>query len=273
MAANWSDTFVGYRHGSAFREPGLLGTQTKDIVQLQHASGWDYGTNFFNLDMQFNNANDPSRTRDGMGQPQGGVTGSNDAYATFRSALSLGKVFRTDLGFGPVRDLSFTAGFDFNVKNNDMAPRRRMIVAGPTLNFALPNHGFMDLGIWACHAQDYNGITQRAVDGKVASLVSLTWSAPFSMGMVPARFKGFLTRTGPMGKDGFGEDIQPETLSNASLMVDISGLFGRKPGAAFLGAGYEYWNNKYGLANRASEVAAFNNRRTSAPMVQVEFHF
>ena len=49
-AADWSDTFVGYRYGSQFAEPAIAGDIAKNIFQLTHVSGYKYGVNFFNVD-------------------------------------------------------------------------------------------------------------------------------------------------------------------------------------------------------------------------------
>ena len=39
QAVTWSDTFVGYRHGSEFHEPNNPRDVEKHIVQFSHASG------------------------------------------------------------------------------------------------------------------------------------------------------------------------------------------------------------------------------------------
>jgi hypothetical protein len=58
-------------------------------------------------------------------------------------------------------------------------------------------------------------------------------------------------------------------------MVDISNVFGRKHGAVFIGAGFEYWNNKFGGENFTAPSTApwLNNQRVTAPMAQLEIHF
>ncbi|MGH8375503.1 MAG: hypothetical protein ACRER6_09635, partial [Pseudomonas sp.] len=51
QARDWSDTFVGFRYGTDFTEPGVQGKVQKEIYQLGHASGTESGSNFFNLDV------------------------------------------------------------------------------------------------------------------------------------------------------------------------------------------------------------------------------
>lgn len=274
-AANWSDTSLGYRYGTQFREPGLAGTLTKDIVSLTHVSGWDYGTNFFNVDMLMSNANDPAQNaKTGGGQPSAGVPGTNEVYVTLHPSFSLGKIFKTNLGFGPIRDISLTAGLEFNAKGNEFASRKRFLLVGPTFNFNIKN-GFFDLGIWAVHEQNYNGVVLKSVDFKTTYEISAAWGIPFELGPVGAEFKGFANYLGTKGKDGFGVETQHETLADIAVMFDISGVFGRKPKAVFIGVGFEYWNNKFGGENNTAPAATpwANNQRVTAPMAQLEIHF
>lgn len=60
QAADWSDTSIGYRTGKRFAELFNANDIRKDIVQLNHASGYKYGTNFANLDVLLSDKTDPS---------------------------------------------------------------------------------------------------------------------------------------------------------------------------------------------------------------------
>jgi nucleoside-specific outer membrane channel protein Tsx len=260
-AADWSDTFLGYRYGTQFREPGIDGTVEKNILQLGHASGWAYGTNFFNADMLMSDKNDPSNN---------GKTGASEVYVVYRGSLSLGKLSGKDLGFGPVRDVAITGGFDFNAKDNAFAAKKRFLVLGPTFNLKVPS-GFLDLSLLACHEQNYNGIVGKSVDFKTTWEVSAAWGIPFQLGTVGAEFKGYANYIGAKGKDGFGADTKPETLANLSLLFDISPLFGTRK-KVYLGPGFEYWNNKFGGENNDGPAPA-TNRRVTAPMFQLQVHF
>jgi nucleoside-specific outer membrane channel protein Tsx len=266
-AADWSDSYLGYRHSTQFREPGIDGTLSKDILELNHVSGWAYGVNFLNVDMLMSDKNDPAASSM-SGTPS--TTGANEVYVVYRGSLSLGKTLASDFSFGPVRDVSITAGGDFNAKSNDFASKKRFLVFGPTFNFKMSS-GFFDLGVWGCHEQNYNGIVGKSVDYKTTYMVSAAWSSPFQMGSVGANFKGYLNYIGPKGKDGFGVETVEETLSNVSLLFDISPIFGTK-NKVWLGAGYEYWNNKFGGANSEAPVPA-TNKPVHAPMLQLQIHF
>ena len=269
-AANWSDTFIGYRTSTQYREPAILGTQEKNIFQLSHASGWDYGSNFFNIDMLMSTGTDPAVGTNGK-------SGANEVYVVYRTSLNLGKVFKTDLGFGPVRDISITAGGDFNAKDTNFGSKKRFLVLGPTLNFNVKG-GFFDLSLFAAHEQNYNGIIAKSVDFKTTYMASAAWNVPVTMGPVSAEFKGYANYVGPKGKDGFGVETVAETLADVNFLFDISGLFGRKPKAVFIGPGYQYWNNKFGGANYTASTTPFgdrfkNNVKVTAPQIVLQVHF
>ena len=46
QAADWSDTYIGYRYGTKFAEPFNNQDIAKNIVNLQHVSGYKYGVDF-----------------------------------------------------------------------------------------------------------------------------------------------------------------------------------------------------------------------------------
>ena len=251
-AADWSDTFVGYRYSSKFAEPAISGDISKNIFQLNHVSGYKYGTNFFNVDFLISDNKDPAA---------GGGGGAQEVYAVYRHNLSLSKVSGVPMKFGVIRDVGITAGFDFSSKDTAFAPRVRKFVIGPTFSFDVP--GFFDVSLLYRTERNHNGIVGADVSFDPTYGVSAAWGIPFQMGL-PVVFKGFADFIGKKGKDGFGVETEPETLINASLMFDVGSLAGLKQ-AVFVGPGYQYWNNKFGSTGVGT--------RESAPMIQAEVHF
>ena len=150
QAADWSDTSIGYRYGKQFAEPFNQKDISKSIINLTHASGYAYGSNFFNADLLLADKNDPASV--------GSNTGSQEVYVVYRHTLDLGKVTGANLKFGPVRGLGLTAGFDINTKDDaGYNSKKRMWVAGPTVMFDVP--GFLNMSLlqlWESNAP-YNG--------------------------------------------------------------------------------------------------------------------
>ena len=60
LAADFSDTWLGYRRSNSYTEPGIAVDVPKNTYTLGHFSGYKYGTNFFSVDILQSLANDPA---------------------------------------------------------------------------------------------------------------------------------------------------------------------------------------------------------------------
>ena len=297
QAADWSDTALGYRHGSAFQEPGCNQDITKDIISLSHASGYKYGSNFFNVDVlrsasgtnsssDFFGTSGKSKVYDNINGTTDG-TGAQEIYLVYAHTLSFGKVSGSKLEFGPISDIGLTTGFDFNSKNTAFAPKVFKYYLGPQISFAIPK-GFFNVSLLYIKERNNNSVinsyfdtghgnayqTGRSVTFDGTYRLALAGAKGFSMGTVDSTVKGFLNYTGPKGKDGFGVDTKAETLAEVAWMFDIGKMMGH-PGAFYLGPGFQYWNNKFGGKNvdDASLSPFAQNRRTTAFQIEAEIHF
>ena len=266
QAATWSDTFIGYRYGTAFHEPANKKEVEKHVLQLTHASGYSVGQNFLNLDVLQSDKADPA---------SGGGSGATEAYLTYRHQLHTGKMLDRSLAFGPVKELALTAGFDLNTKNTAFSPRKRLLVVGPTLKFDVP--GFLDLSLLLGKEWNRCGLGSPACPKSEVSfdpqwIISAAWGIPFNAGSVPLKFQGFININGEKGKDYAGVKTHTETLMRTSLMVDVGQMTMGKKNTFLMGVGYEYWRNKFGnrdFANGAEKPGI----DTNAPTLQVEWHF
>ena len=269
-AADWSDTSVSYRHvakESAFvvDPAGNKVDVAKNIVALTHISGYKYGTNFFNIDVLKSDSNNPAH---------GSSSGAQEVFAIYRHDLSLSAVSGTSLKFGPIKDVSLTAGFNAGSKNDDNGASPRALVIGPTLQFALPA-GFLNVGLQAYKESNNSAFNGGKQNFDTAAQLNAAWGIPFNAG-IPANFKGFLSVTGKkgLGNPAAAADTKAETLLNALVMFDVGSLAGKKD-VFYAGVGYEYWNNKFGNDERAPGFTGLINKagHISAPFVQVEAHF
>ena len=98
QASDWSDTYIGYRYDTSFREPTNPEYITKNIFSLTHVSGYKYGTNFFNVDMLTSNGKDPA---------SGGGGGAHEVYVVYRTTLSMNSL-GVPVKMGILRDLGLT---------------------------------------------------------------------------------------------------------------------------------------------------------------------
>ena len=265
-ALDWSDNSVGYRYGTHFAEPFNDNNVAKNIVNFTHASGYKYGTNFFNADFLFSDKKDPRNV--------GSTDGAQEAYVVYRHTLDIGKVSSKELKLGPVRGLGFTAGFDWNTKSDaGYNSRKRMLVAGPTLMLDVP--GFLNISLlqlWESNAP-YNGYTATGTSRyhyKAHPMLETTWAIPFTLGSLPLSFEGFALFIASKGKNEYGIDTASETNIDAKLMYDAGSAFGMRKNAFKVGAEYQYWMNKFG--NNHNGIAG-KGAFARTPMVRVEYHF
>jgi hypothetical protein len=187
QAALWSDTSIGYRYGTDYAEPFNPNAIAKSIINLNHASGYKYGSNFFNADLLLSNEKDPAGA--------GSTNGAQEVYAVYRHTLDLEKASGKSFKFGPVRGVGIVAGFDFNSKTDaGYNSKKRMLVAGPTLMMDVP--GFLNvslLALWESNAP-YNTFSKTSTPRysyDVHPMINLVWGIPFSVGPVPLSFEGF----------------------------------------------------------------------------------
>lgn len=296
-AAQWSDTYLGYRHGDKFQETGCNQDIVKDIISLTHVSGYAYGLNFFNLDVLrsasgvdsstdgFNTSRN-SRVYDNISNTEDG-TGAQELYLAYFHVLSMGKVFKQDLRFGPVKDIGLETGFDFNSKNTAFAPKVTKYYFGPRFDFDVQN-GYFALAFLAIKEKNNNSDIDshfdtnsflayqygRSVSFNWAFRAALSGSKDIALGPVDSTFKGWMNITGPKGKDGFGNSTKTETQAELAWMFDLGKAWGHK-GAVYVGPGYAYWNNKFGEKNvDDGGLSPFaQNRRTSCIQWELEIHF
>lgn len=264
QAADWSDTYIGYRYGTKFAEPYESNDITKSIVNLSHVSGYKYGTNFLNVDMLMSDSKDPASP--------GSSSGAQEVYVVYRHTLDLGAVTGKSFAFGPVKDLGLTAGFDLNTKDDaGYNSKKRMLVAGPTLMMDVP--GFLNISLlelWESNAphNDYTNTSVPRYHYKPHPMISLAWGIP--IGSLPLSFEGFANFIAAKGKDEFGADTGPETDIDMQVMYDMSPAVGAHKNTFKVGLEYQYWKNKFG--NKASGPAG-PGAFAKTPMVRAEYHF
>ena len=265
LAADWSDTSIGYRQGSKFAEPFNANDIAKNILNLNHASGYKYGSNFFNADVLLSDSKDPAGA--------GSTNGAQEIYVVYRHTLDLEKVTGKAMKFGPIRGVGLTAGFDVNTKTDaGYNSKKRMLVAGPTLMFDVP--GFLNVGLlamWESNAP-YNTFSKKSTPRYTYDthpMLSAAWAIPLGKD-TGLSFDGFANFIAAKGKNEAGADTAAETNIDMQVMYDLSNVVGAKPKSFKLGLEYQYWKNKFG--NNASGPAG-KGAFAKTPMIRAEYHF
>ncbi|WP_157050411.1 outer envelope protein [Herbaspirillum rhizosphaerae] len=248
-AADWSDNSIGYRYGTKFAEPYNTQDISKNIINFTHASGYKYGTNFLNVDLLMSDKKDNN---------------AQEAYITYRHTLDIGKISGKDLSFGPARGVGFTAGFDWNTKNDPgYGSKKRMIVAGPTLMMDVP--GFLNVSLLALWESNQPvGISSR-YSYDVHPMLTASWGIPF--GASGFAFEGYVNYIAAKGKDEFGSPTSPELNFDGQVMYDVGTPLGLGKNTFRVGLEYQYWRNKFG--NQSKVPGSF----AKTPMIRAEYHF
>jgi len=260
-AADWSDTSLSYRYGNDFHEPFVLNADgsakniSKNIYTFQHADGYKYGSNFFNIDLLQSSSADPA--------VNGG--GAQEAYVVYRNIFDLAKITGKDMKFGAVRDIGITAGFDWNTKNDvGYSSKKRMLVLGPGLMWDVP--GFLEtrlLALW--ESNDPTGIATR-YEYKTHPALETVWGIP--IGSLPLSFGGYMEIIAPKGHDEFGNQTKTETNFDGKLMLDVGAVTGGVKDTFKVGFEYQYWKNKFGNTTSGDPGAL-----AKTPMIRAEYHF
>ena len=265
MAAEWSDTALSWRIGNTFAEPFNRRDIRKNIFALTHASGYKYGSNYFNIDLLESDASDPGSLNQ--------RSGAHEAYAVYRHTLDIGKLRGADMSFGPVSGIGATAGFDWNTKNDvGYNSRKRMLVAGPTLMWKTP--GFLTTSVLLIHESNapsgaFPPISE--VRGrytyKIHPMLSASWGIPVGNGF---KFEGYANLIAAKGRDEVGNPTGAETNIDMQLMYDLGAALGSPRNLFRIGFEYQYWNNKFGNTYRTT---GGRGQRASTPMLRAELHF
>ena len=249
-AAEWSDTSIGYRFGTRFREPFNPQNVTKNIVNITHADGYKYGSNYLNVDLLNSGGTDSN---------------AQEAYVVYRHTLDLGKVTGSDFKYGLIRGVGLTAGFDWNTKNDPgYGSRKRMLVLGPTLSLDVP--GFLNAGVYALHESNQPAaanIERYTYD--LHPMLGLSWGIP--LGGAGFSFEGYLNYIAAKGKDEFGNGTAPEFNFDGAVMYDASPWLHASKNTIKVGFEYQYWRNKFGNPHTVPGSLA------KTPMVRAEYHF
>jgi hypothetical protein len=253
-SAIWSDSFIGLTQGTKFKEPGSPVEVEKTVVTLQYVGGYKYGVNFFSVDMLQSDHQDPAKGPT-IATPSG--RGAQEVYATYSNTLSFGKL-GANTKFGPIRDIGFQGGFDFNSKNDTFGAGLVKFIAGPKVEFDV--NGLLTLGLLYCKENNNNGFTGKDVNFDGTGRLATVWNFNYDWS-VPVTFKGWATYT-----QNKGLGTAPETWLESSLLLDLAQVTGQ-PKTFYAGVGYQYIKNKFG--NQPS----FPGTKVNAPSLKMEIHF
>jgi len=275
-AAEWSDTYIGYRYGTKFAEPFITQDVTKNIVNFSHASGYKYGINFFNVDLLMSDGSDPASCANFICSGD-----AHEAYVVYRNTVDLSKVTGGDYKWGWIRGWGGTFGFDWNSKTDaGYNSKKRMLVLGPTAMFDVP--GFLNVtlaALWESNAP----CTTFPVPAGTSACVSrytydthaaLLWAWSIPIGDWPLAFEGYMNNIASKGRNEFGGSTKPEQNFDGQIMLDAGRVMGGPKGMFKVGFEYQWWKNKFGNDSSVPfPTGAGGGAFAKTPMIRAEYHF
>jgi len=226
VAADWSSTNAQFLNGDDFIIPGIVGDIEKNILTLEHASGWKYGDNFFFVDVT---------NGDGT---------ASELYGEFNPRFSFGKLneWKPD---GFVRDLLLAAQWNFG---KDDAGNVSAYLVGIGFDLAVPKAAFFQLNLYQ-RSEHNDQVFGRTNDDtwqlNVAGLF------PFNLGGSSWSVGGFADYVGKVNGP-FGEN-EAHLLIVPQLLLDVGAMAG-SPGVIQAGIEYSYWKNKFGVDGETERV-------------------
>lgn len=253
----FQDTTLSYRHEFTAHEPGVtlngqaLGpapTIPKEIATLTHVDAWAYGTNFLNVDALFSSNADPAAPET---IPYTG-SGAVEIYTVYRGTLSGNALTHSkQFSYGFVKDVSLGFGGDINTKDTLFAPRKRELVAGPQVSFAVPGYLTVEANFYKEWNHNQFGSPDTYSDFRPTAEFEVTYMQPLDKlaGGLPLTFSGFTNVVLPKGSGGTGafNDTRTEILTSNRLSLDVSKYMGLKTHMVDVFIGDKYWYNKFGV--------------------------
>lgn len=234
MAADWSSTNAQFLNGDDFMIPFGPDGIEKNILTLEHASGWKYGDNFFFVDVINGDADE------------------TEFYGEFQPRFSFGKMADWKLD-GFVKDVLIATQWNFG---KDDAGNVSAYLLGVGVDLAMPGAAFFQVNLY--QRMEHN-------DQVFGSTNDDTWQLnvaglfPFKLGGTEWSIGGFADYIGEI--DGpFGTN-EAHLLFVPQLLLDVGALAG-SPGVIHAGIEYSHWQNKFGADGEHERVVQLMLRWT-----------
>lgn len=208
FAENFSSTNIQFLYGNSIHEVLSVDTVPDGRVQtitLEHFSTWEYGANFFFVDME---------KADYDNNGYAGTKDTSKTYAEWAPSLSFSKMSGEDVSFACVKDVMLVG--QINRGQNFEAD---LLGLGAMLD--VPGFNFVEVDLLA-RDDNFNKSTQQ---------LTLAWNSTFELG-VPLIFEGFI--------DYYGVDNGTTFISQPRLLLDGK-FFGEKTKNLQVGIEYFYY--------------------------------
>lgn len=225
-AENFSTTEVQLLYGDGFKlgRNGINGTK-RATATFEHFSTWDYGDNFFFVDV--------TKDYDGPFTPQ------TDEYGEFWSHLSGSKTLGWDFGDGFLRDVTLGAGINFGTDFFIGA-------LGPRFDLNVPGFNLLTFGLYAY--DNWEDPFGRNLDTTYQA--TIVWNATLMKNdRINLWTQGFVDFIGDQSSG-----VNNQVVFQPQVRLDLGQLMGGTPGKVEVGMEYAYFKNKFGVTGVEDNV-------------------
>jgi len=223
----WRATEVHFQYGR-LDAPTLAGggSSYTQVLTFQHRSEWEYGDNFFFMDL-YNDG-----VQDGFND--------DDVYLEWYPNFSLGKVLGRRVGFGRIRDVGVLAGINYGADANFLK-----WLPGLRFSWDLPGFAFFNTDFTA-FIDGNAGVQSGGVPATTNSfMVDLNWALPFSMGAHDFSIEGHAELIGER-RNELGNRASWWVLAQPQFRYDAGKTLFGCPEKLFVGVEWQIWINKFG---------------------------
>ncbi len=201
----FSNASISYLKGDNYQ----LGDNRRQVITLEHASGFNWGDNFFFFDRLKNH------------------DGQYSSYFELSPRLNLKTFGDLDLSFGPVSDVLLTATWE---SGSSSSSRFDNYLYGIGFNLKAPGFKYLKLNVYL-------------VDNELKpddEQLTLSWAYPFSIADQNFLYDGFLDWSSS------SHSHAAEMNFTSQIKWDL-GHYLHMERALYVGFEYAYWNNKFGV--------------------------
>ncbi|WP_136248234.1 outer membrane protein OmpK [Halomonas borealis] len=217
-AALYSTTKVEALYGWNYEDTADAGfpidNENHAILTVANATGWTYGDSFFFVDVT------------NLDQGRDGENDFGGAHAEWNLRGNIGKTLGVDLSAGPVTGLYVSGQLDID---RNRTVNKTTHLAGLSADLAVP--GFQFFKVFAMYRNDESASAEGSSEQYTAA-----WNLPFTLVGASFSFEGFVDYITDEG------DLEDQLLTQPQLVWHATEHLG-------VGLEYQYWENKFGLAD------------------------
>lgn len=233
---HWQTSSLSYLNGRDY----AVDPSNQQTLTLEHANGWKYGDTFAFIDITAFN---------GEPHPENGGT---TYYGEFAPRFSLGKTLGRRVGAGAVTDVLLATGYEFGEADVES------LLVGAGIDLDVPGLKYLQLNA-------YRRLPRNGGGNQWQFTPVWAWSMP--VGRSDLLVDGFIDWV----VDNSGTR-HAHLHVNPQVKYDLGKALGGSAETLYVGVEYDYWKNKYGIAQRGPLGRALGGTDQNTASLLIKVH-